>query len=882
MNLFPGKNLGPYEIIELAGAGGMGEVYKATDTRLGRTVAVKVLPEGGALRADFRARFEREAKAISGLNHPSICTLYDIGHEGAINYFVMEYLEGETLSDRLKRGPMEVAEAAHTAGEIAAALDAAHTDGLVHRDLKPGNVMLTPSGPKLLDFGLAKLQTSGGEVAGETTLTGDTPLTGSGTLVGTVPYMSPEQLEGHDADPRSDIFAFGAMLYEMLTGRRAFTGKTHTSLVASILKETPESVSDVNPRVSPALNRLVEKCLNKDPESRWQSARDLADELRWIADSGLQESVAATNTPSRRRRVKIGWALAGLVAVVAVVLTVLLISTAEEEQIERRLEVSIEELTSAHWPRLSPNGKYIVFRAADEVGTMSLWLRPMDAVEAVPVPDTRGVSRPFWSPDSKWVAFFQNNVLKRVSVSGGPTQEICNVVGGADGSWGKDNIILFDGSGYSANQIRQVPATGGRPVPATKRSAAEQAHSWPLFLPDGRTFLFAVDDTLATPTSNLLLKAGSLDSEETKEIARVDSRVEYMPPGYLLYLKDNTLVAHPFDLDNLKLTGDPIPIDTDILTWSWGANFSTADDGTLAYQKGTAAANDNLLLWFDRNGNVLDTIGKPDLYRDIALSPDGDKLAFSKVDRTSGTEDVWIFDLARQVPSRFTFDSQRDIYPSWSPDGEYVVFTSNRSGRDQIYRKPSSGIGEAEVMYENPDGVQWVGVGDWTADRDELFVYAKRGDYWSMGVVDLLSEGDTADYVDLPYHQWTMSLSPDGRYMVYSSTESGRYEIYVRNVDGTGRKWQISAEGGYNALWSRDGTEIFWSTPDDEIWVAQVNLTDGFEPGQPRRLFSTDLAVSPPRRFRYQPSHDGQRILINYNVVGYSASDFVIVLNWRP
>ncbi len=558
MSLEPGTRLGPYEISAPIGAGGMGEVYRARDTRLGRDVAVKVLPAHMSSSPELRQRLEREAKTISQLSHPHICMLHDVGHQNGTDYLVMEFLEGETLADRLAKGALPVEQALRIGTEIAGALDAAHRSGIVHRDLKPGNIMLTKTGVKLLDFGLAKLAAPTTPVSQATSLPTalqeSQPLTSRGTILGTFQYMSPEQLEGKDADARSDIFAFGCVLYEMLTGRKAFTGKSQASLIGSIMNTEPPPISTIQPMTPPALDRVVKGCLAKEPEHRWSTAHDVMLQLQWVAEGGSAAGLPAPVAARRRSREKLAWGVAAALLLAVAALAYGFIRRAPKPLRVVRFEVANPPaITTIDAPKISPDGKTLAFNATDSGGKTQIWLRPLNALTAQPLPGTEGTRRPFWSPDSRYLAFIADGKLKKIDVTGGPPTKICDAPTGVDGSWSPEGVILFDGTG--TDPIYRVPAAGGTPVVAVK---ADPEHKeiqvgWPEFLPDGRQYIYMVINQKAELNS---YRIGSLDSKETKPFAPAQIMLVYAPQGYLLFLKDRTLMAQPFDAKAIKTTGE--------------------------------------------------------------------------------------------------------------------------------------------------------------------------------------------------------------------------------------------------------------------------------------------------------------------------------------
>lgn len=882
MALEKGLKLGPYEIKSPIGAGGMGEVYMATDTRLDRTVAIKIMPVSLANKPDLKQRFDREAKAISSLNHPNICTLFDVGHENGTDYLVMEYIEGETLSDRLAKGPVPLEEMLRIATQIVDALDKAHGQGLIHRDLKPGNVMLTKEGAKLLDFGLAKLNMDEDMASPAFSITRSTPLTTEGSIIGTMQYMSPEQLEGKEADARSDIFAFGALLYEMATGKRAFEGTSQASLIAAVLEKEPAPISSVNHLSPPAFDRLVRKCLAKDPHSRWQSARDLADELRWIQQSGSQAGIPAKISKRRRYRMRTAWVVASAAALIAVFFAGLWFTRPTPEAKVRRYTIDPGNGSlSVEWPSISPDGKNLAFRATDSTGKSQIWIRPMNSLKAYPLAGTESAWRPFWSPDSKYLGFIVNRTqVKKISVAGGPAQLIGEVKGGADGSWGSSGTILFDGG--VSDSIRQISASGGVATAATfiNRENKESYHSWPSFLPDGRHFLFlAESNDQAASNGKPILMVGSLDSKETKTLIPVDSRVVYCEPGYIVYVLDEILIAQRFDLDNLEPVGEPVPIADQVGFNSIQlANFSVSSEGTLTYQTGIDLENSRLA-WLDRKGNEIDSIGSPAPYGDIQLSPDGERLVYDIFDPAQKGTDIWVRDLKRNVSSRLTFDSKNEVWPIWSPDGSEIYYASDSDGRYNIMKKPANGTGIAEIVLKADSG----NVGpSYFSNGGKTLYYCLGASDWNILRVDLYGKDSIPKVIcGSPYLERTPCISPDGKYMAYISAESGRPEIYLLDLTGSGGKWQISTNTGLYPQWRKDGRELYYITTDWNFMAVSINTaTDELQVGIPQKLFTRQPSRAGINQNRYAVSADGQRILINSVAATSQSSRFNVVLNW--
>ncbi|HEX9286464.1 MAG TPA: protein kinase, partial [Thermoanaerobaculia bacterium] len=725
MSLTSGTRLGPYEILALLGSGGMGEVYKARDTRLDRSVAIKVLPERLSSSEEGRQRFEREARTISQLSHPHICALYDVGRESGIEYLVMELLEGKTLEDRLARGALPTEQVLRFGIEIADALDKAHRQGIVHRDLKPGNVMLTKSGVKLLDFGLAKtlersLDATGREqaAAGQRPMAGvsltalptQQALTQEGTILGTFQYMAPEQLEGHEADPRTDIFAFGALLYEMATGRKAFSGTSRASLISNIMKEEPVPVSTIQPMTPPAFDRVVRTCLAKDPEDRFQTAHDAKLQLQWIVEGGSQAGAPAVVGSRRRSRERVAWGVAAGAILAAVLATLGYVRRTPVEAPTIRSSILPPEKTAfeiggedSGSVTISPDGRRITFVAKDAAGKKLLWLRPLDAVAARSIPGTEGATWPFWSPDSRFIAFFAEGKLKKVDAAGGPPLTVCDAKRGRSGSWNRDGVILF--SPDSTVAVHRVSAGGGASTPVTRldESKGETTHRWATFLPDGRHFLYMAGTHAAGTGSEMnVIYLASLDSKDRTLLLHARSNVAFAS-GYLIYVLEKTLLAQPFDAKRLRLTGDPVPLGDSVLydPSYFRAAFSASDNGVLVYAGGTGGSKARLA-WYDRSGKPIGApFGDPIDYRNFSISPDGKRLAAEVADSTTGAGDIWLSDFARGTRTRFSFGSGESICPVWSPDGSRIAFTRmEKTLHTRIVAKPSSGGGGEETLLQ--------------------------------------------------------------------------------------------------------------------------------------------------------------------------------------
>jgi len=880
MPLTPGSRLGPYEILAPLGAGGMGEVYKARDTRLDRSVAIKVLPEHLAATPDLRTRFEREAKAVSSLNHPHICTLFDIGHQDGVDFLVMEHIEGETLAARLERGPLPTPEVLRYAAEIADALDKAHRQGMVHRDLKPGNVMLTKSGAKLLDFGLARVMAPAPGMAGgasgpsillSQTPTMATPLTGAGMIVGTFQYMAPEQLEGKEADTRSDIWAFGATVYEMATGLKAFTGHSQASLIASILKEQPRPISELQPLTPPGLDRIVQRCLAKDPDDRWQTARDLAHELKWIAAAGSKAGVAAPVAARRRNREKLLAIVAAAGAMGCGVMALLLWLRAPKPP--EVVRFNIKPPTTIQFqdaPRISPDGRILAYAATDSTGASRVWLRAMAATTTIPLAGTEGITqRPFWSPDSRYLGFFADGKLKKIAVSGGPPITLCDAASGADGSWSRSGVILYDGA--ANDPIMRVSAGGGVPAPAVSSDTTKhEAVGWPWFLPDGQHFLYQEINTRT-------LRAGKLGSKDMKVVGNSDSRIEYTRPGFVLFARGGALMGQSFDAGSLRLKGEPFPVAEPIRTQpNGGADFSTSEHGTLVYAAG--GGQTSRLVWVDRSGKELGTVETGnESALNATISPDGKRVAFRILDPQLRTRDLWIADLARGATSRLTFDPRSENHALWSPDGTRVAYWSDATGKEGIYLKAANGTGEAEQLLKTPDETLLT---SWSSG---VILYSSapssgRSQIWALPVE---ASRTPRAIITGPFDYIQGRLSPDGRWVSYTSNESGRQEVYVQTYPAPSGKWQISTTGGSDAHWNPKTNELVFLSPDQRLMSVSYHAESGFQADVPKPLCLVHvLFPGVAMRTHYDIAPDGQRFLVGAPQGSEGLDGSSVVLNW--
>ena len=884
VELGPGTQLGAYRIESLIGAGGMGEVYRARDTRLDRIVAIKILPAHLRQAPELQARFEREARLVSQLAHPNICTLHDVGRDGTVDFLVMEYVEGESLAARLEHGPVPLNHALLIGAGIAAALAHAHRHGIVHRDLKPSNVMLTKTGAKLLDFGIAKARAGLSTLAADSSLPvhnpssrDASPLTATGAILGTLQYMAPEQVEGQIADARADIFALGSVIHEVVTGRKAFQGQTQASVIGSILRDDPLPVSSIQKQSPPFLDFVVKKCLEKDPDDRWQSAQDVMGQLEWIArasPSQLTPPSAGGPLATIWRRETLAWTLVGVLAVLsAIAVGMYVYGRQPPTDSDLRFEIATSH-ANAYSLSISPDGRLVAYVArAPGTDNDVLWLRPLAATIAQPLPGTEGASTPFWSPDSRSIGFGVRGTISRVDPGAGRPRTVCDVPG-ADyfgGTWSPNNTIVFS----SGSALLRVAAEGGQPTPITTldRSRGETAHRYPSFLPDGRHFMYSI---LSTDPTIAGVYVGAPDVADRKRVLDAISMSAYAEPGFLIYQNSGALMAQPFDASRLRVEGTPVRIAESVATpfvtavhrFAGLAAFAVSASGAIIYRTADARNLSARLQWFDRTGKPLDQIGQPGVFWGLALSPDERRLALTQQDAQQG-RDIWTVDLSTGVPTRVTFDPASEDDAAWTADGRALTFWSDRNRNYGIY-ETTLGSSAENVLYQSPTPIY---LGDWSRDGRYLLAHTVHS-------ILALPKGRPREFlrlIDSPAAKDEPHFSPDGQWVAYSSDESGMPEVYVAAFPGFDKRRPVSLGGGGVPWWRADGRELFYMSRDGKLMSVAVD-PEAQEFGTPTMLFQTPLESSSLISARYVVTGDGQRFLLA--VPAGTMAPITVVVDW--
>ena len=883
MTLASGIKLGPYEVLSSIGSGGMGEVYRARDTRLKRDVALKILVVPAAGDETRFQRFQTEAESTAALSHPNIVAVYDVGQENGTSFIVSELVPGGTLTALLSKGPLPTRKLLDLAVPLADALAAAHARGIVHRDLKPDNILMGAGGsPKIADFGLAKFFRPAYDPDGAVLSTLTEQHTKDGAIVGTVGYMSPEQAKGEPVDFRSDQFSFGSILYEMATGKRAFKKSSAVQTLAAIVQEDPEPIPRTAAMVPAPLRWIIERCLAKDPKSRYASTDDLARDLASVREHLSEVSVAGeAREPASRRRNRVvrltaaafGVILAGLLA------SVYLRRTPASSSPVRSSLILPEKTYVCSSIALSPDGRRLAFIASRPLRPGTLWIRALDGTAAQSVAAPGPASFPFWSPDSRFVAFFSDGKLRRVDAADGTVQTICDAETGFGGSWAPDGTIVF--APTATSRLYRVSALGGQPVAVTTLSTSrrENAHRYPSFLPDGRHFLYMAASFGPAPSNDgNALRVASLDGKLDKAMVATASNGSYAS-GHLLFVREEILLAQPFDLRRLETTGSPVPIAPKVQhEIAYGYYPFTASEGLLVFLP--LVWRPSTLLWFDRSGRPGGTLGEPDFFVSPRLSPDGRRVVVQISDPARYTSDIWIYDVSTGARTRLVGGSLEHCNPVWSPEGDRILFASDHkkaSANSALSVKPINGPGE-EVLLEAPDKNY---PEDWSPDgRFVSFVslHSQGKRNFQLWALSLGAERKATPLATEAPTQGASRFSPDSRWIAYSSDESGNFDVYVRSFPGPGGKWQVSTAGGWDPRWRRDGKELYYLSLDNKVMAVPVSLDSTFQTGAPAALFSTPSTVAWPSA--YDVSRDGQRFLINSPSGEEGSPPLTLVTNW--
>ena len=896
MSLESGTSIGRYKILSMIGAGGMGEVYRAFDPRLNREIAIKLLPASFSNNEERLRRFELEAQAAGALKHPNILAIYDVStHEGS-PYVVSELLVGETLRDVMDTGPIAPEKVIDYALQAVRGLSAAHEKGIIHRDIKPENLFVQTDGQlKILDFGLAKLIEEEGEV------NDDSPTvrikTDTGTVIGTVGYMSPEQLRGKAVDQRTDIFSFGVVLYEMLYQEHAFRRGSAADTIAAVLREDPTKPSSKERLVSPFLDRIVRRCIEKNCEQRFHSASDLAFALSSL-DGNQTSGYQTINTSQSsqpfstvpRRYGWLGWIAAGIIAGLAVIIAGKYFQGKETFTAPMQLSIEAPQKMSFE-PALafSPDGSSLAFTATDGYGIRTLWVRQLDSSTPRQLSGTEGAQFPFWSPDSKFIGFFASRKLKKIEAAGGQPEILAEVsTDPRGGCWGKDGTILYTPS--INNPLFAVSSSGGpsKPVTTLDQSRAETSHRWPSFLPDGRQFIYFARGTQKDLEG---IFVNSLDSDQPKFLFRSRLQAAFVPAvrnqneGFILSIRDGSLVSTPFDPTRVEILGEAKTIVGKVLNNAGEsgatalASFSSSSNGHIAF---LSAENQITQLRFvDRTGKVLGVLGQPAIYHDFALSPDRSKIAVAREDES--TQDIWMIDVSSGASTRLTFDPAPDVFPVWSINGDRIIFASGRTGTNSILQRPASGAGDDEMLL--PTNGKNIYTLDASPDGKYILYESQDGVNNSVDLWLLPTAGDRTPiaYMQTAANESDARFSPDGKWLAYVSDESGRPEIYVRSFSGSNGKWQVTTAGGIQPIWSSDGKELYYVDPDKNLTAVKVDTSSAIRFGEHTSLFQVSFPANNPwrSRNRYAPMDNGQKFIVNDAADEASRLPMTLILNWQ-
>jgi Tol biopolymer transport system component len=888
MALAPGTKLGPYEIVVPLGAGGMGEVYRARDTKLGREVALKLLPAAFAANPARMARFQREAQILASLNHPGIASIYGLEDSSGVRALVMELVEGPTLAERITPGPIPLAEALPIARQICEALEYAHERGIIHRDLKPANIKVAEHDTvKVLDFGLAKALEAESQVDDNSSSPTTSHLeTHAGVILGTPAYMSPEQAKGKSADRRADIWAFGCVLFEMLTGERAFHADTATEILAAVIRGDPDWSRLV--AAPPRVRDLLSRSLQKDPRQRLQAIGDARIAIEEIlsekAEAAVPSVAPATEPEGASSRFAtaawwIGWLLA---AFGGLAFFIHWRKEAPAPAIVSQIVPPADNTFAVTGngggiPVLSPDGQRLAFVARDSHGKQLLWVLPLNAGVAQSLAGTDDARYPFWSADSHNLAFYAHGMLNRIDASGGPPLALCDAPVGRGGTWGRDGTILFTPNTWSP--LFRVPDSGGTPQPVTRFDGFRQdaTHRWPQFLPDGKHFLFFVRSNRREKTG---IYAASLEGGEPKLVLQIDAAALYAPPGYLLFVRDRTLLAQHFDAGKLALVGDVVPLADHLQINSLIQHdaLSVSDNGLLIYQAGSALPGSSRLLWFDAGGKQIGEVGRQSDYLSPRLSPDGKRLAYSSP-LSRGINNLWLFDISRGIQTRLTFSTATDFNPTWSPDGNTIAFASNRDGNFHLYQQRADGSGQVTPLLVDAAVEDYP---DWSADGSYLFferTEQRPGAHTEIWALPLSGDRKPFPVVQIPSNAIVPVLSPDGKWVAYTSDETGATNLFVVPFRHGSGKWQISSEGGFFPRWRRDGKVLYYVSRDFNLMAAEVSGNgDSFSVGLVRPLFTVNVVYGVGNF--YDVTRDGKSFLVNTEVAPKSAEPLTLVVNW--